>query len=485
MTGEGLTPFNRETALSFISSQTQEIVSAQVEAADRLIVSQERVASGIDKVGVSVDRVADGLEGLEAAFEWGFSEIVWHLEQERAVLKDILKVLQAPLDTQAKELRQRAEEAYRNGWIDDALEDFLESERKNRYDFTVHHSLGNIYFFHKKVPEKALEFFEKAAKYATPKSPYHASVSLLHIGLVKYLQQDFQGAYEAAKKATELSPNLYEAHYQCAQYGANLGKYDEAIDHLWEAIKGDRNYCLKAESEKDFDVMGEKLRSFFEEKRNQAQNEAKQETDKAQELILYAESYGLTGSDKFVTSRQKHNKAKEFLNRASLFDCWDAIDTAWDVPILTLDALEAYVSNEISRTFERSEGEKHELEKQSRSGRWMPGALLGFLLAGGLVLYTIYEWYEKGEIAGLFDVILCFTFAIIALAFWGGTLGAIGALIVWPIGFLICTPVYKFLIKRVEGRYESRLAELHERLSEIQSKRSELNRKYKQKEKIE
>jgi tetratricopeptide (TPR) repeat protein len=164
-------------------------------------------------------------------------------------LTGILKVLQAPLDTQAKELRRRAERAYTNGWIDDALEDFLESEKKNRYDFTVHLSLGNIYLFHKRDPKKALEYYGKAAKYAEPYSPYHAALALLHIGLIRYLQGDFQKAYEATSKALKISPTFFEAHYQHAQYCAILGKHDEAIKHLKIAIRGNRYYCVKADLE--------------------------------------------------------------------------------------------------------------------------------------------------------------------------------------------------------------------------------------------
>jgi tetratricopeptide (TPR) repeat protein len=415
MSGEGLTVFerrfesweavhprqsvpatDRQDVLAFISSQTKEIVSAQIEAADRIIVSQDRISSGIDKVGVAVERVAEGLEGLEAAFEWGFSEIVWHLEQERVVLKDILKVLQAPLDTQAKELRQRAEEAYKSGWIDDALEDFLESERKNRYDFTVHYSLGNIYFFHKKDPQKALEYFEKAAKYATPKSPYHASIAFLHIGLVKYLQENFQGAYEATKKAIELSPNLYEGYYECARYCACLGKYDEAIEHLDNAIKGgrsefvksSRNYCLKADAEKDFDVMRQQLHSFYSDLLTKAQNQSKGELAKAKEMIAYAESYGLSTdkSEKFGEAKRTQSKAEEFLKRGSLFDSWDTAYKAWYVQKLTLRCLENHLSDQISRaTEEHSKArEKYETEKFERKTMWWEGgwifAILGMLI---------------------------------------------------------------------------------------------------------
>ncbi len=275
-----------------ISDKIDEEVSAQLETANQIIVSQDRIASGIDETTFGIDRVADGLESLGAVFEWSFSELVWQVEQTREVLRDILEMLQAPLDTQAKELKRRGEDAYRNDWIDDALEDFLGSEKKNRYDFTIHQYLGNIYLFHKKNPEIALEYYEKAVKYATPKSRYYASFALLHVGLVHYRQKNFQKAYEATLKAMELSPNLYEAYYQHARHCANLGRYDVAIEHLRVAIESDRYYCVKADSEEDFGVMKKQLISLFEELKDRARDQAEREIGKAQKLIRDAESHG-------------------------------------------------------------------------------------------------------------------------------------------------------------------------------------------------
>ncbi len=48
----------------------------------------------------------------------------------------------ALLNTQAKERRKRAEEAFANGWIDDADEDFLESEKLNKFNLSIHINLG-------------------------------------------------------------------------------------------------------------------------------------------------------------------------------------------------------------------------------------------------------------------------------------------------------------------------------------------------------
>jgi hypothetical protein len=129
------------------------------------------------------------IEELKASFDWGISALLWKHEMQNKALRSILKTLQAPLDTQAKELRRRAEDAYLHDWYDEALADFLESERKNYQDFAVHLSIANIYLYKQHPPDvdKAKENYLKAAKYATPRSAYHAAVGYLHAGFACYL----------------------------------------------------------------------------------------------------------------------------------------------------------------------------------------------------------------------------------------------------------------------------------------------------------
>jgi hypothetical protein len=85
-----------------INNQTQ----ARLATATAIVSSQERIAEGIDGLSIGIDRIEQGIEGLQATFEWGISQVVWQLEQNRSVLKNILEVLLAPLDTQAKERKK-------------------------------------------------------------------------------------------------------------------------------------------------------------------------------------------------------------------------------------------------------------------------------------------------------------------------------------------------------------------------------------------
>lgn len=257
-----------KTQTKTLNKQTQALIATQIASTSEIISSQERISEGIDNVAYGVEKVEEGIYGLKAAFEWGISEVVWQIEQNRHVLQGILAVLMAPLDTQAKELRRRAEDAYTNGWFEDALEDFLESEKKNKYDFIVHISIGMIYLFQKINKENALEYFDKAVKYAKPKSPYHASYALLYKALIK---RDF-GLIEEAERCTneavELCPDFAEALYQNAQYNALLNKPAKAIPLLRKAIEMDVNYCAKIDNENDFDEIRPYIDKLYVELRD-------------------------------------------------------------------------------------------------------------------------------------------------------------------------------------------------------------------------
>lgn len=311
-----------------ISEQTEALVAAQIASANEIISSQERIEEGIDRVAYGIEKVAEGMSGLKAAFEWGISEVVWQIEQNRAVLKDILGVLIAPLDTQAKELRRRAEDAYANGWFKEALEDFLESEKKNKYDFLVHISIGMIYLFQKKDKGNALEYFDKAIKYGTPKSKYYTSFALLHRALIK---RDFglmEEAEACARQAGELSPDFSEAFYHCAQYNALLNRPDKAMQMLTKAIMLDANYCNKANVDLAFSQFQSQLTGVFEDFRktegSKARNKLSIVTKRIERLnVLLEEAKGFAKIED-VELRKCIERITELTKRDSYQDYLEA-----------------------------------------------------------------------------------------------------------------------------------------------------------------
>lgn len=242
-----------------LKSASQAQVRAQLESANSIIASNEYVSSviekGLDELSVGINDISNGLYGLRSAFEWGISEVVWQIEQSNKYLRDILEVLMAPLDTKAKELKRRAEDAYSNGWYEDALEDFSKSRDLNRYDFTIHISIGMIYLFHATNKTKALESFDRAIKYSRPKSDYHTSYALLYKALILFDKGDVDEAEKTSSEAIQLIPNFLEAIYQNAVYNATLNNGEKSLRYLKHLFTEDANYVLKANSDNLLDPL--------------------------------------------------------------------------------------------------------------------------------------------------------------------------------------------------------------------------------------
>jgi tetratricopeptide (TPR) repeat protein len=262
-----------------INNQTKEMIACRLACTSSIIASQERISEGVDTIAYGVERVEEGISALASAFEWGISEVVWQIEQNREVLRSILGVLMAPLDTQAKERRKRAQTAFANGWIDDAEEEFLESAKLNKFDFSIHISLGLIYLFSKIDKTKALSCFESAIKYARPQSPYYTSYALLHKALIKFDLGDVDEAERSTAEAVDLSPDFAEALYQNAQYNAQLTNAGKATARLEEAIKQDRYYCLKVNADSLFDPIREQVNDLFHRLRDEEKEKASKSCD--------------------------------------------------------------------------------------------------------------------------------------------------------------------------------------------------------------
>jgi len=300
------TSLKEQTEAIQLASKQQ--FSKYVESNNELtsqVISNQKITNDLIKTEIkslyySIGEISEGLQGLQSSFEWGIASVVWQIEQNRTLLLNILDVLKAPLDTQAKELRTRAQEAFSNGWFDDAEIDYLESEEKNRYDFTVHISLGLIYLFHKINKEKALEYFEKAIKYAKPKSNYYTSYALLHKALIMLDLNKVEEAERATQEAITLSPDLREAYYQNAQYNALLGNTELSFKSLIHCVEYDINYLLKY----DNDPLFEKCKA---ELNNSLENVRKEFAERTSEKLKISKN-NLNSILQFLTNNSSHEK---------------------------------------------------------------------------------------------------------------------------------------------------------------------------------
>lgn len=318
-----------------LESSTKKQIQAQLASASAIVASQERTIEGISNLSnvteEGFERMANGLDSLQASFEWGISEVVWQLEQNRDILENILEVLMAPLDTKAQERRKRAEKAYSNGLIEDAEEEFLESEKLNKFDFSIHISLGMIYLFHKIDKEKALEYFEKAIKYARPESKYYTSFSLLYKALIKRDMGLIDEAEKCTYEAIELSPDLTEAYYQNAQYNALIGNSTKSVKMLKKAIEKDPLYSLKADNDEAFKKIENAKKNLFVELCEEIMEVGNAMYEKNKSVVeninnALPENYkNIDNTFEKSTFKNQFLKIKNTLQRNSFLDAMEAI----------------------------------------------------------------------------------------------------------------------------------------------------------------
>lgn len=399
-----------------VLKQRQAITAAQAQARTarmieeglgQLIANSEKLVEGIrggfSSLNSKVCELSGNVEALRADFNWGLGALLWQLETQQDTLKAILETLQAPLDTQARELRKRAEFAYSQGWYDDALRDFLASGERNPYDFAVYQFIGNIYLYGRQPADLTLarEYYLKAAKYARPHSTYYAALAHMYAGFVSYLQRDDEAAVEQARVATEIHPSLIEAFYNHAKFAAAAGRAEAALPSLERAIRADRNYAIKALTDADFDRIEESVRTLFERLVIEARHNAATQWGSLRERMT---RYALPPCD----SAERVAHLREDIAAAvglddNYFDCLDTLDkireceAAFDGLRLTeRDSLLAEASTLLSRL--RGEMLEYEVPAQVR-GQLERSIAEAEQLAAGFPTYDGAQQARDGTVA--------------------------------------------------------------------------------------
>ncbi len=346
-----------------LKKQTKKMISAQIAPADSIISSQGRKEDVIHDIEYDMKSIGQGMRGLKAAFEWGISDVVWLIEKDREDLKGIIAAISGAT-SQINVLRDKAEDAYASGKMDNALVHLTELEPHTMKDFTVCISLGIIYLFHKIDKKKALEYFEKAVKNARrSQAAYYASYALLYKALIK---RDFgliEEAEECTNEAIKLSPDFTEAMYQNAQYNALLNRPGKAIPLLKKAIKDDIVYCLKILWEQDFDGIKPEIIKLYEEIRDEKKAEVKEKLEGEKKSVVLLNN-AVKGMQKLGYDVPKDSSVELFQKNEegenSEIDYMLENNSVFDVYIA--DILLALLSTKLKRKKDRLKRKSNEIQ---------------------------------------------------------------------------------------------------------------------------
>lgn len=227
--------------------------------------ARNEMREALHTLELNLATLAGGVAQLKADFTPLLGDIVWKLEMQQASLLDVLQEIRlAEFEREARAYRLRAERAYLNGWYEEALRDFLKAEKRNYPDFAVLRSIANIYLYQLINLPKALDYFNKAARYARPSDPQQAAEAHYFAGLVCLIEQQPMLALAQLDEAIQLHAQFSEAHYQRAGVAAMLGQAEEAVESLEQAIKGDARYYERAKTDPVFDALRPLVEALLE-----------------------------------------------------------------------------------------------------------------------------------------------------------------------------------------------------------------------------
>ena len=224
-----LTKYGADTVGTYINQASKE----QVQAINNL---GQAIGKGLNVLSRQMSDINDSLLFLNR-------NIDIQIEQQKLsnlLLQNIAELLRVP---DSEKERQHCIELgikfFVNGQKDpdlysDALEELLKAEVLMKQDYFVLHRIGCIYLYVEKYinPEKALEYFSKAAKYASVESDSSA-VRLASI-LTKNLETVNSHINNSEKQIGLLAADSYEK----ASFAAYiLGRFDEAVNLQNKALR--------------------------------------------------------------------------------------------------------------------------------------------------------------------------------------------------------------------------------------------------------
>ncbi len=442
--------------IRILAEATKELVVAQANLSDRVVISHERIVDGLDYLSSGPDDVREGISGLKAAFEFSLSEATWQIERNRRQLQDILKTLTAHLDTKTKEKRKRADAYYDNDQIDEAEEEYLTLLESNEQDFTLHISLGMIQMFRRGDLEEAVYYFDNAIQYARPKSKYYTSFALLYKAIA--LREDglFSEAKACLEEAIIQSPDFCEPLFQICVAEVRSNK-QRAISLLTALVDTDIRYSLKIENEPALIPIKKDLHAIYTNRINEQSNEIKGRHDvvaaDVQKILERIGTYkAIIGSgqhrldseleDAETRVRAALQRAIELVNRKTLLDSYTAARVmASEVPRSVRELREA-IYRHFSDGIEELYNEKAEIASAAHSRR--DERLLNDLTAGKTGILT-------------YSAIYVFTFIMFRDLITSITLSSIPFTISWVSQYRYHVK-RRTLLKRIDSKIEQLVA---------------------------
>ncbi|MGB1110573.1 MAG: tetratricopeptide repeat protein [Gammaproteobacteria bacterium] len=308
-------PEHAKGLLSSFKSLAETRVRGMLASVGEEVVSQGRASDGADAGMITDDHVADGLFGLGPVFCWDDAEAIWEIEKSKVFPRKARKTSFSK-DMTLSSYVSKADQLYRDGKIDDALDAYLAVEGQNKSpDFTLMITEGNLRLFRLGDVQTARNYYQRADKMLDGKHLYFRGYALLHLALCSHYLGERDRAANLAKQVVSLTPDFQEARYQYAQYEALRGRPNDAFRELTRLIKENRLYVLKIFSDATFEPLYTSLIEHLATSRDELIESQRPVLSLADELLEAFDPSVMEG-DESSTLREELNSNRQFVEKA-------------------------------------------------------------------------------------------------------------------------------------------------------------------------
>lgn len=246
-----LVKYGADTVGKYIKQASKEQVQAIDQLGQKLGRGLKDQAKAIDHLGKSIEQgmhaLYDQMESVNANLTFLNRNLDVQIEQQRltnVLLENIAELLRVP---DSEKVRHHSIELGLKFFINaakdpdlftDALEELLKAESLMKQDYFVLHRIGCIYLYVEKHMdvEKSIEYFSRAAKYASIESDPKA------VRLADVLTRDRVATDGSARSAESQIGKLAAESYEKAAFASYiLGRDDEAVVYQSKALNFEPN----------------------------------------------------------------------------------------------------------------------------------------------------------------------------------------------------------------------------------------------------
>lgn len=249
-------------ANTYLESMADDL-SAMLGGIERLNDGLNTLNEGVSDLNCTASEILEGQRELTGMLDHHLGEISDRMLQQHKTLLKISHVLARPYETQALELRNKAERCLEDGAKnegrehDDDWKDAMMLLRKvvenpiGHTDYVSWFQIGFLQWKHEGNLAAAEESFYQAQRKSSRERDLWHVKSLRHLAHMKYLQNKYEDAYQVLQSALKVSAD-HDTLYDLSRLASKTGRKDEMIAILDKCIEMQPPTIVTMFSEEDF-----------------------------------------------------------------------------------------------------------------------------------------------------------------------------------------------------------------------------------------